>query len=274
MAAAAERTRKMRVGCGVTCPMFHYHPANVAHSFATLGSMYPGRIWLGVGTGEAMNETPFIDSPGVFPRRWKTRSDMLIEAIQLIREYWNSQDYFSFNGKYFKLRNAFCYDKPTVPVPIYFSAFGPKAAFLAGQYADHLITGYSESLQTILSEFEKGARTAGKDPAKMEKMVYRDFAFGKRDDILERIKQTGAWFLMSNYYEPDPRKLEANLVNLSDEMIGQTALIVESAEEIIESLDRYRKMGVEHVALSDSSIDPEKTIAVLKEHVVPYFVKA
>jgi coenzyme F420-dependent glucose-6-phosphate dehydrogenase len=270
MAAAAERTRQVKVGCGVTCPLFHYHPANVAHSFATLASLYPGRIWLGVGTGEALNETPFIEPPGIFPARWKMRSEMLVEAIELIRKYWNSQDYFSFNGKYFKLGNAFCYDKPTLPVPIYFSAYGPKAAFLAGQYGDHLITGFSENFQRIISEFEKGARKAGKDPARMEKMVYRDFAYGKRDETVKRMKQTCTWFLMSNYYEPDPRKAEANLVNLSDEMIEQTALIAENADDIIDSLNSYRKIGVEHVALSDSSIDPEKTIRVLKEHVIPH----
>ncbi len=269
MTAAAERTRKIKVGCGVTCPMFRYHPANVAHSFATLGSMYPGRIWLGVGTGESLNETPFIDPPGIFPSRWKTRSEMLIEAIRLIREYWNSQDYFSFDGKYFKLRNAFCYGKPTVPVPIYFSAFGPKAAFLAGQYGDHLITGFTKNLQTVISEFEKGARSVGKDPAKMEKMLYKDFAFGNRDQIVERMKETCTWFLMSNYYEPDPRRIEANLVNLSDEMIRETALIAESAQEIIEWLYSCQKKGVEHVAFSDSSIDPEKTIAVFKDRVLP-----
>lgn len=194
---------------------------------------------------------------------------MLIEAIRLIREYWNSQDYFSFDGKYFKLRNAFCYDKPTVAVPIYFSAFGPKAAFLAGQYGDHLITGFTKNLQTIISEFEKGARSVGKNPVQMEKMLYKDFAFGNRDQIVKRIKQTCTWFLMSNYYEPDPRKIEANLVNLNDETIGETAFIAETPEDIIEWLCSCGQKGVEHVAFSDSSIDPEKTIAAFKDRVLP-----
>jgi G6PDH family F420-dependent oxidoreductase len=271
IAAAAERTKKVKLVSGVTAPMFKYHPAVVAHAFATMGAMYPHRIILGVGSGEAMNEAPFIEN---FPG-WKVRFEMLIEAVQLIRQYWSSQDYFSFNGKYFKLKNAFCYDKPATPIPIYFSAYGPKGAFLAGQHGDHLVTwgvDLDYMRKTTFPQFEKGAKQAGKNPSQMEKAIYLDFAYGNHNAVIDKIKQSSAsWFLPSNYTEPDPRKIQANVADISAETIEKSVFIAESLDDITEFLERYQKAGVEHVVLSDSSPDPDATISVFEKRVLRNF---
>jgi len=120
---AAERTRKITLGTGVTAPILRYNPALVAQAFATLGNLYPGRIFLGLGTGEAMNEVPVGCEWPETPERLAR----LEEAIKIIRMLWN-KDFVSMKGKYYNLRKARLYTKQKAPVPIYVAANGPKTA--------------------------------------------------------------------------------------------------------------------------------------------------
>jgi len=270
MSSAAASTRRAKIASGVTVPIIRYHPAVVAQSFATLGSLYPGRILLGVGSGEAMNEVPFTES---FPR-WKVRFEMLIEAVKLIRMYWTSEDYFTFEGKYFGLRNAFCYDKPRAPVPIYFSAYGPKGAYLAGQHADHLLTwglDLDYMRKTIFPRFEEGARAAGKNPREMEKAIYLDFAFGERRRVIEHIRRSSAaWLLPKNYDEPDPRRIQASASAVTEEMIQSKVFVTDRAGALLDFLERYSSLReVGHVILSDSSPDPRATLSMMGTRVIP-----
>ncbi len=92
---------------------------------------------------------------------------MLVEAVSLMRKFWTSADYFTHDGKYFTANNIFCYDKPKKGIPVYFSAYGPKAAAVAGRYGDGLVTWglkFDYTRQTILPSFEDGVRSAGKRP--------------------------------------------------------------------------------------------------------------
>jgi coenzyme F420-dependent glucose-6-phosphate dehydrogenase len=274
MSSAAAITKRVAIASGVTAPMFKYHPAVVAQSFATLGRLYPGRIILGVGSGEAMNEAPFVES---FPR-WRVRFEMLIEAVQLIRKYWTSDDFFTFEGKYFKLRNAFCYDKPRVPIPIYFSAYGPKAAHFAGRHADHLVTWGLDldfMRKTIFPSFEEGARTVGKDPRKMEKAIYLDFAFGERRKVIEHIRKSSAsWLLPDNYNVPDPRRIQANASAVTEEMIEGKVFIADKASALVDFLEKYSSVPeVRHLILSDSSPSPRATLSMMGKKVIPRFKK-
>ncbi len=109
MAAAAERTKKIAIGVDVTVPIGgRYHPAIVAQAIGTLDSMYPGRFYLGVGSGEAMSEKRFM---GRWPP-WKERIERLAEAVELIRKLFTSDDFFDFNGKYFSMEKVYLYVKP------------------------------------------------------------------------------------------------------------------------------------------------------------------
>jgi coenzyme F420-dependent glucose-6-phosphate dehydrogenase len=271
MSAAAGRTQQIGVGSGATAPMFKYHPAVVAQSFATLASLYPGRIKLAVGTGEAMNENPFIDE---WPS-WKIRSEMLVEAVQLIRRYWTSEDYFTHEGKYFKARSVFCYDKPPKMIPIYFSAYGPKAAVMAGKHADGLLTWglkFDYTREHIVPNFEKGARFAGRDPETIEKIAWVDCGFGEPKELLEKFRRSSAaWFLPLNYDEPDPRVTEKNACSMSEDEIRKMALVTDDAEEFIRIIERSAREGMDHVIFSDSSAHPDQTIAALGSEVLPHF---
>ena len=123
IAAAAERTKRVQFVTGVTAPVYRYHPAIIAQAFASLDALYPGRIGLGLGSGEAMNESPLgFDWPRARARLTRTK-----EAIQVIRRLCDAEDFVSFNGEYYLIRNAKLYTPPAGRVPIYMAATGQQA---------------------------------------------------------------------------------------------------------------------------------------------------
>lgn len=128
------------VGTSVTCPMLRYRPPLLAQAIATLDNMFPGRIHLGVGTGEALNEAHFID--GEWPA-WGARAGMLIETIDLMRKLWTAEEYVRHDGQYFTYDAIKLYTQPKTNVDIHWAAWGPQSCQAAGEYADHLITAAS-----------------------------------------------------------------------------------------------------------------------------------
>jgi F420-dependent hydroxymycolic acid dehydrogenase len=127
MAALSQRTSRVWMGTTVTCPTFRYNPAVVAEAFATLNFLAPGRIFLGVGSGEALNEKAAI---GSWPK-WPERSERLIEATDIIRQLWTGKQ-IAHEGAYYKV-NARLYDAPPKAIPLLMPANGPKAMSRAGQ---------------------------------------------------------------------------------------------------------------------------------------------
>ncbi|MBN9170274.1 MAG: LLM class flavin-dependent oxidoreductase, partial [Microbacterium sp.] len=127
LGALGARTSRILIGTSVLTPTIRYHPGVVAQAFATLGTLYPGRIILGVGTGEALNEVTLgLDWPPA-PERFQRMK----EAIALMRELW-THDRVTFEGTYYSTNNATIYDRPEVPIPVYIGASGPAATRLAG----------------------------------------------------------------------------------------------------------------------------------------------
>ncbi|HLH25371.1 MAG TPA: TIGR03557 family F420-dependent LLM class oxidoreductase [Chloroflexota bacterium] len=175
LGAAAVKTSRIHLGTGVTCPIIRYHPAVIAQAAATLGCMAPGRAYLGVGTGEALNE---YAATHVWPT-YSERQERLAEAIALIRELWQGEP-VSFDGCYYRTRGAKLYTRPAQPVPLYVSSMVPESARFAGRHGDGLITvggDQPETYQKILREFEAGAREAGKDPARMPRLIELNVAY-------------------------------------------------------------------------------------------------
>ena len=135
LGAAGERTKRVILGTSVLTPTFRYQPAIVAQAFGTLGALYPGRMILGVGSGESLNEVAVTASE--WPSA-KERLARLREAVDLIRRLW-SEDLVTYEGQYYRTLKATIDDKPDQPVPIYISAGGPVAAKFAGQAGDGFI---------------------------------------------------------------------------------------------------------------------------------------
>ena len=170
LGALAARTERAHIGTSVLTPTLRYHPAIVAQAFGTLAQLAPGRVFLGVGTGEAMNETP---ATGIEWPAFKERFDRLVEAIELKRLLW-AEERVSFEGKYYRTERATIYERPEHPIPIYVAASGARTARMAGSVADGFIctSGKKPELyDELLAAVEEGAAGAGKEPGDVRRMI-------------------------------------------------------------------------------------------------------
>ena len=161
LGALGALTSRITIGTSVLTPTFRYHPSVVAQAIATLGVMFPGRIVLGVGTGESLNEVP---STGVAWPDFKERFARLREAVTLMRRLW-AEERVTFEGQYYRTKDATIYDRPAIAVPIYIAAAGALIAKYAGRMGDGLIctSGKAGELyaETILPKVLEGRGEAG-----------------------------------------------------------------------------------------------------------------
>jgi G6PDH family F420-dependent oxidoreductase len=273
MPSALERTKTIKVGPIVTSPIGgRYHPAIIGQAAATLDNMYPSRFQLGVGSGEAINETNFF--PNGWPR-WQERIERLTEAVVLIKSMWESEGYFAYQGKYFNMDNFYLYTKPKTKIPIYFAAQGKKASSYAGIYGDHLVTVNSPDIcrNVIFPTFDESARKVGKDPSKMEKMVEVSLYFADKNEGVEEVRRSGeaGFFSDGSFDETDPRKVQEMSLMVSDETILANFCFVSSPDDIIGAIEKYWSAGATHVELVTHSF-PDK-IKLIGERVLPFFVK-
>jgi TAT-translocated FGD2 family F420-dependent dehydrogenase len=203
MAALSQRTSRVWMGTTVTCPTFRYNPAVVAEAFATLNFLAPGRIFLGVGSGEALNEQAAI---GSWPK-WPERSERLVEATDIIRQLWTGKQ-TAHEGAYYKV-NARLYDAPPKAIPLLMAANGPKAMRRAGQYADGLVTD-PKTWKEHKSEFEAGAKAAGKDASKMPVLVEQYAVVGDEGDAEKAAElwRFGPKAFKSYYNIRDPKEIQ------------------------------------------------------------------
>jgi TAT-translocated FGD2 family F420-dependent dehydrogenase len=175
LAALGQRAAGAWMGTTVTCPTLRYNPAVVAETFASLSLLYPGRIFLGVGSGEALNEQA---ATGQWPR-WQERWDRLVEAIGIIRQLWSGRP-VKHEGRYYAV-DARLYDPPPQPIPLLAAANGRKSMRLAGLNGDGLITD-PLTWKKFKSEWEGGARDAGKNPAEMPVLIEQFVVVGDEND--------------------------------------------------------------------------------------------
>ena len=161
----------------VTTPTYRMHPAVVAQASATLAAMYPGRHWLGLGSGEALNEH-------VVGQYWPDapeRIDRMFEAIDIIRKLFVSgvtgKD-TRHEGKYYRLESTRLWTAPSTPPPILVAASGPVTAKRAGRVADGIITETAprEKLETLYTRFDEGAREVGRKKSERVMRVHVSWA--------------------------------------------------------------------------------------------------
>jgi coenzyme F420-dependent glucose-6-phosphate dehydrogenase len=275
IAAAAERTKKMQFVTGVTAPVYRYHPAIIAQAFASLDVLYPGRIGLGLGSGEAMNESPLgFDWPR--PRARLTRTE---EAIHIIRELWegnNQERFLNFNGEYFLVRNAKLYTPPIRRIPIYMAATGQLATKVAAKYADGLISYLrpDEAGKTVLRIFDSTAQKEGRDVGSLEKMAEYKVSFS--EDYDKAFKSSTFWraTLIKNVFDSDisdPRKLQRKAEKeVPDEKLKQSIQIITSIEDCIGSIEEYFKAGFTRVYIHSTSPDEIEFLQMFRKKVMPH----
>src|SRR3954470_6874878 len=270
MAAAGERTERAVVGTSVLTPPLRHHPSIVAQAFGTLGMLTPGRVFLGVGTGEAMNETPATG--GEFPGR-KERRERLAEAITLIRRLWR-EERVDFEGEYYKTSQATIYDRPDVEVPIYVAASGPLAAKLAGRVGDGFICTSGKDPQLYLDLLEKvreGAEAAGRDHAQIKHMIEIKVSYDR--DKQKAFDNTHFWAPLALTPEQkegieDPVEME----RVADEHLDQahTRFIVsDDPDEVVEKIGTYLDLGFDDLLLHGPGPDQTRFLDQFSADVLP-----
>ncbi len=268
IAAAGAKTKKVRLGTGVTTCIFRYHPAIVAQAFATLDELYPGRIFLGIGTGEAMNELPLgFDWPP-----FQERLDRTTEAVHIIRSLWE-KDFADFDGKYFKLRKAHLYTKPVKKIPIYIAASGIKTAHIAGRLGDALMTIDDDrnQIQRIFASFEEGVKESGRNVVGMPKMVEMKISYD--EDYEKALDSLSVWKVTTvpgifKSHISDPRELDKIAEKVEPSQLAKR--VYTDMEQLTRKIEEYIEIGFNEIQVGSSSPDEEKFIREFGKKALPY----
>jgi coenzyme F420-dependent glucose-6-phosphate dehydrogenase len=271
LGAAAVQTKRIELGTGITCPILRYHPSIIAQAAATVASLAPGRTYLGVGTGEALNE---YSSTGQWPD-YDERQTMLLEAIKLIRALWTGEE-VTFDGIYYLTRKAKLYTRPSEAIPIYVSSLVPESAEFAGRHGDGLFTvgGNSpEVYKKMLESFEAGAREAGRDPDKMPRLIELGVAYtDDREAAISSRRGYWAGALIPAMYSQriyTPKMSERNGSVVGSEIIEQKTLISADPAEHMELANRYIDMGFTHLFFHCAGPDQLEFIKSYGRDVLP-----
>jgi TAT-translocated FGD2 family F420-dependent dehydrogenase len=265
MGALGQRTKRVWMGPTVTCPTFRYNPGVVAEAFATLSLLYPGRIFLGIGSGEALNEEAAV---GSWPK-WQERSERLIEAAELIRQLWKGEQ-ISHKGTYYSV-TAKLYDPPSQPIPLLMAANGPKAMRRAGQYADGLITD-PKTWKQYKSEFENGAKAAGKDLSQMPVLVEQYAVVGDKSDAEKAAEywRFGPKAFKTYYNVRDPQSIQRQAereISL-DKVMADWPVSTDPAPHI-KTVTELFDSGVSIVNIHSGQPDQKRVIEFYGKEVLP-----
>jgi coenzyme F420-dependent glucose-6-phosphate dehydrogenase len=276
LGALGARTRRAVIGTSVLTPTFRYHPSVVAQVFGTLGAMFPGRVVLGVGTGESLNEVP---SSGIAWPPPKERRDRLREAIALINKLWR-EDRVSFQGQFYKTESATIYDRPKDKVPIWVAASGPLAAAMAGQVAEGFIctSGKNPQLYTDLTaKVGEGLARAGRDAAGIENMIEVKVSFDT--DPVRAKEDTRHWAALALTPEEkisveDPVEMERLAAALPLDRAASRWIVSADPDEQVERIRPYVELGFRHLVFHAPGPDQARFLHLYAERVVPLLRKA
>jgi len=272
LAALGERTRNLVMGTSVVTPTFRYHPSIVAQAVGTLGCLYPGRLVLGIGTGESLNEVP---STGMAWPGFKEREGRLREAVQLMRRLW-TEDRVTHDGEYYHTVRATIYDRPPTPVSIYLSAAGPKAAFAAGELGDGFIctSGKAPSLyaDTLLPNVTLGRVAAGRQLQDFDLMIEVKLSFDlDRQAALEATRHWAALALSpeEKMGVEDPVQMERLADALPIERVASRWIVTDDPEEVVSRVRPYVELGFRHLVFHAPGPDQERFLKQFETHVAP-----
>jgi coenzyme F420-dependent glucose-6-phosphate dehydrogenase len=268
MGALGQRTT-LPIGLAVTAPGFRYHPAVIAHAAATMGAMYPGRFWLGLGAGEALNEH-------VIGGKWPeigVRSQMLFEAIEIITKLF-SGEVVRHKGEHFTLESAKLYTRPDKPVPIYVATAGPMNAKRTGRHADGMITvgAADEKIQMLWGKFAEGALQSGRDPHAMPKLLQIHVSWADTQAVAEAnaIREWpngGMPFPKQDVRHPEDFANMAMLVR--PEHFTNRVLISADFDEHAAHIQKFVDMGFDEVHVHNVGRNQAEFIAAFGEKVLP-----
>ncbi len=271
LGAAAVQTSNIHLGTGVTCPLFRYHPSIIAQAAATVSSLAPGRAYLGVGTGEALNEYTTTDEwPG-----YEERQERLAEAIELIRALWNGER-VSYKGTYYRTQQAKLYTPPASAIPIYVSTLAPHSARFAGTYGDGLFTvgGKQPAVyHELLQNFEDAARAAGKNPAHMPRLIELNVAYTQDVDaaVQEQLKYWAGTYVPALFDQKiyTPTMSQENGEVIGADTVHKTGCFSANKEDHVQFVQQYIDLGFDTLIVHSAGPDQEKFIKDYARDILP-----
>jgi coenzyme F420-dependent glucose-6-phosphate dehydrogenase len=272
LTAVGERTTG-DMGPGVTCPSFRFHPAMVAQAAATLEAMYPGRSWLGVGAGEALNEHVI---GGYWPEAGE-RSARMFEAIEIIKKLFDASiagKDVKHKGTYFQMESARLWTMPEVAPPVLVATAGPLNAKKTGRLADGIITVGAplEKIGGLFAKFEEGAREAGKDPDTMPRVLQLHLSWAPTDEealtnAMVEWPNGGMKFPKADIRSPLEFEQMAKLVR-SEDFEGRM-VISSDPDEHRAYIQRFVDLGFDRVYLHNVGRNQAEWIEVFGREVLP-----
>lgn len=271
LGAATQRTRRVEVGTSVLTPTFRYHPSVIAQAFATLDRLAPGRVILGLGAGESMNEVPVT---GIEWPETKERFARLREAVELIRTLWKD-DFVSFDGEYYRTRDVTLYDKPSAgAVPIYIGTAGEQTSRWAGRVAEGFICTSGKGMdlyEKLLAAVKEGAEKAGRDYQAIEKTIEMKVSFDR--DRQRAMEDTKIWAPLALPAEDkagveDPRELERRAKQIEDQA-HRRWLVSNDPEEHVDQLRAYFELGFRHIVFHSPTNDQSRFLELYSREVLP-----
>jgi coenzyme F420-dependent glucose-6-phosphate dehydrogenase len=272
LGALGARTERVVMGTSVLTPTFRYHPSIVAQCFATLGSLFPGRVILGIGTGESLNEVP---ATGMAWPEMKERFARLRESVRLIRTLW-SEERVSFAGEYYKTEKATIYDRPDVPVPIYISAGGAQVAKFAGRSGDGFINTSGKPFEfytdVLLPNVAAGLEAAGRADDPFDRMIEMKVSFDT--DAERALQDTKHWAALALSAEEklsvdDPLEMERLADALPAERAARRWIVSTDPEEHVARIRPYVDMGFRHLVFHAPGPDQPRFIDLYAREVMP-----
>jgi coenzyme F420-dependent glucose-6-phosphate dehydrogenase len=257
LGAVAVQTKRIALGTGITCPILRYHPSVIAQAAATVSHFAPRRTYICVGTGEALNE---YAATGEWPG-YTERQARLTEAIDLIRSLWSGEE-VTYEGQYYKTRKAKLFTPPASQIPLYVSTLVPESASYAGKYGDGLITvgGKQPDLyKQMMSNFDKAAREAGKDPSRMPKLIELNVEYTQDTEtaVQNQLKYWAATYIPALFDQKiyTPKMSQENGQPVGADTIKKLACVSSNPDDHVKFIQQYIDLGfntlIFHSALPD-----------------------
>jgi coenzyme F420-dependent glucose-6-phosphate dehydrogenase len=261
LGAISQTTSQMLIGTGVTCPTMRTHPAIIAHAAATAATLLPGRFYLGVGTGEALNEH-------ILGQQWpplSMRQDMLAEAVDLIRSLWNG-GYVTEQGRFYRVDNARLYTLPDELPPIHVGASGPESGVLAAQIGDGLISTAPDS-ETV----EAFKTNGGSEPIIGQLTICWGADEETQAEVAKDIWANSAIPGQLSQELALPIYFEQASQLVTTDMVKESMPCGPDVEKIHEQIKAYIDAGFTHVYLHQIGPDQEQFIDMAKREILPRY---
>jgi coenzyme F420-dependent glucose-6-phosphate dehydrogenase len=267
----AAKTSRVQLGTSVLTPTLRYNPAVIAQAFATLGVLAPGRAILGIGTGEALNETAVgVDFPET-----RVRFARLREAVRLIRQLW-SEERVTFEGEYYRLHDATVYDRPEQPVPIYIAGGGPGVTKYAGRVGDGYICTSGKGMdlyeETLLPALREGLEASRRTEADIDRTIEIKLSFD--EDPAQALENTRFWAPLSLTPEQkasvhDPVEMARLADELPIEQVAQRWIVASDPEAVVSAVKNYTEAGFTHLVFHGPGQDQSRFLTQFTQDVVP-----